>query len=768
LTGRFGSCHNPRIQVESNRGTRDSSEVSVSDRLDTWKEVASHLRRSVRTVQRWERDEGLPVHRHHHDKQGSIYAFKPELDEWWTARGAALDHAADSLGPETPEIAATDRAGPRAGVLPFRIRRAVVGLTLAAVSIAAVVFVAARSGSEPTVAAHGEPHRILIASFENHTTEGELDARLHDTLQDELGAHRLANVVPADQTASFLRLMRKPANTMIDGTIAREISLRDGGIDAYVVGAVDRLGSQYVATIRFSTPAEAVVVTSFSARAETAGQLLEDVRRQLRSRRREIDTALPHDSRSAALPRVTTSSFRALELYSEAVTLMDHVPIKTDPAFELLMEAVRLDPEFASAHILAAWSMYNAKRPQSMQMPHAERAYNLADTTSDAERYFILGSYYQLTMEVEKAIASYEALLRLDATHYWALGNLGRLYRAVERHDDASELHARRVVIRPKQFWGNFRLAEAMVLRGDLEGSEEYAVRAAAQISETDPQDMQSRRSWLAILPACKAWLRDDIRGALRAVEELELTLPSRQGADRQAMLTSIAYMYLALGRRAAAEHMLRELAHAGDRLYHLAMVGAHFGDQRSIREYFESNPEPTSPWAAFHGLPAIDRRWFSQADAVMRQWTTNLEAADQVLVRGQLALMRGATSEAIKLLNESIAMREDRSGAPALSAKFGVARAFSLRDDSRQAIRLLEEASRNRFSGCLWPTASAHLWIQFRAELADIYRSVGRDAAAVEIESHLRALLAFADEHHPVFRRLKHRLPRGAVDARN
>ena len=32
----------------------------LSDRLDTWKEVACHLRRSVRTVQRWERQE-----RHH-------------------------------------------------------------------------------------------------------------------------------------------------------------------------------------------------------------------------------------------------------------------------------------------------------------------------------------------------------------------------------------------------------------------------------------------------------------------------------------------------------------------------------------------------------------------------------------------------------------------------------------------------------------------------------------------------------------------------------
>lgn len=36
----------------------------VSDRLDSWKEIAVYLDRALRTVQRWEKDHGLPVHRH--------------------------------------------------------------------------------------------------------------------------------------------------------------------------------------------------------------------------------------------------------------------------------------------------------------------------------------------------------------------------------------------------------------------------------------------------------------------------------------------------------------------------------------------------------------------------------------------------------------------------------------------------------------------------------------------------------------------------------
>lgn len=52
-------------------------------RLDSWKAIAAHVQRDVTTVRRWEKREGLPVHRHVHDKLGSVYAYPEEIDEWW-------------------------------------------------------------------------------------------------------------------------------------------------------------------------------------------------------------------------------------------------------------------------------------------------------------------------------------------------------------------------------------------------------------------------------------------------------------------------------------------------------------------------------------------------------------------------------------------------------------------------------------------------------------------------------------------------------------
>ena len=56
------------------------------DRLDSWKEIAAYLNRDVTTVQRWEKREGMPVHRHLHDRMGSVYAFRSELDAWARTR----------------------------------------------------------------------------------------------------------------------------------------------------------------------------------------------------------------------------------------------------------------------------------------------------------------------------------------------------------------------------------------------------------------------------------------------------------------------------------------------------------------------------------------------------------------------------------------------------------------------------------------------------------------------------------------------------------
>ena len=56
------------------------------ERLESWKEIGTYLQRDVRTLRRWEKEEGLPIHRHSHKSRSSVYAFVTEIDAWRASR----------------------------------------------------------------------------------------------------------------------------------------------------------------------------------------------------------------------------------------------------------------------------------------------------------------------------------------------------------------------------------------------------------------------------------------------------------------------------------------------------------------------------------------------------------------------------------------------------------------------------------------------------------------------------------------------------------
>lgn len=51
-------------------------------RLTSWKEISAYLGRDVRTVARWERERGLPVHRLPGGRGSTVFAWSDEIDAW--------------------------------------------------------------------------------------------------------------------------------------------------------------------------------------------------------------------------------------------------------------------------------------------------------------------------------------------------------------------------------------------------------------------------------------------------------------------------------------------------------------------------------------------------------------------------------------------------------------------------------------------------------------------------------------------------------------
>jgi len=123
----------------------------ANDRLDSWKEIAAYLKKEVRTVQRWEKNLGLPVRRLTQGKQGTVFAYKSDLDTWWQESQSKIETeeeksetGADSsgsnvavLGPVAPSSETTVRDDTKPGRWPrlavwFALPAIVVTVTLIA------------------------------------------------------------------------------------------------------------------------------------------------------------------------------------------------------------------------------------------------------------------------------------------------------------------------------------------------------------------------------------------------------------------------------------------------------------------------------------------------------------------------------------------------------------------------------------------------------------------------------------------------------------
>src|SRR5512144_553388 len=90
----------PESPMDKSPAGEASTPLPPAGRLDSWKDIATYLNRDVTTVQRWEKREGMPVHRHLHDKIGSVYAFPTELDAWARGRRPRESQGSGTSGPQ--------------------------------------------------------------------------------------------------------------------------------------------------------------------------------------------------------------------------------------------------------------------------------------------------------------------------------------------------------------------------------------------------------------------------------------------------------------------------------------------------------------------------------------------------------------------------------------------------------------------------------------------------------------------------------------------
>lgn len=140
--------------------------------LTSWKEIAAYLHCSVRTVQRWEKERGLPVRRIPGER-GAVYALTAELDEWKQSGRAPLPDEEDPalLAAEARDSSVAEVAAPQGPARFNPSARRASWLSVAAVIAAIASVVLYWIGNEsPTAARHAPillgPTAMIVGGLE--------------------------------------------------------------------------------------------------------------------------------------------------------------------------------------------------------------------------------------------------------------------------------------------------------------------------------------------------------------------------------------------------------------------------------------------------------------------------------------------------------------------------------------------------------------------------------------------------------------------------
>lgn len=418
----------PGAEAEDPSSPKSAS--NPSHRLESWKEIAGYLKREVRTVQRWEKREGLPVHRHQHDERATVYAYKAELDAWWQNGRSRLEgeNGKEKRPGEGRSAAPNGQDSHLRRHWRLWLAAAAVALTVSAATIYLLKF--RRSLQLPL----GPEDSIVIANFENRTGDSIFDGTLRRGLAAQLDQSPFLHIVSDPRIARELRLMSRPVGTPLTPDLARQVCERMGGV-AVLDGSIAKIGSAYSLVLdaaNCSTGASLARSESVARDKDHVLGSLDTVATSMRSKLGESLASIRNFNKP--LRDVTTSSLEALRAY----TLGWQANLDVDPssAIPLFQRAIFLDPNFAMAYAELATACPLDKADLAVES--MKKAYALRERVSERERFYI-SSHYNLFVTGD--VVEADKINQLWAQAYprdpFALGNVSATARNLGKFDRA-------------------------------------------------------------------------------------------------------------------------------------------------------------------------------------------------------------------------------------------------------------------------------------------------------------------------------------------
>jgi len=394
--------------------------------LDSWKDIADYLNRSVKTCHRWEEELGLPIHRLDGTPRARVFAYPAELDRWLAEKLHVAEAPAEKR-----------RKGTR-------------WIWLAGGAVIAVAALAALGWKlflEKPIPAPAQVPTLAVLPFENRTGDSNWDAwkkALPDLITIDLWQSKFMEVI---KTSYLFQAVGSLAEAEKFSPEDLKKVAEKAEVDYAVTGSLNKSGDEVIINALVQNARTGDVLASLRSTCRTENDIFSSVDKLSK----EVKIALnikPREIRGdidKPVARITTISPQAFTLFSQACRVQGK--LKFDEAISPLLKAVEIDPKFGLAYRVLFICCWNVSRKEEAKK-YGEMAVRLADRIAEREReYFLNGFYSQLK---KKAI---EALKRLEKNYpydMWMV-SLSEFYASQEQWDKAIPILGKVILRFPKK-----------------------------------------------------------------------------------------------------------------------------------------------------------------------------------------------------------------------------------------------------------------------------------------------------------------------------
>ena len=556
-------------------------------RLESWGEIASYLRRDIRTVQRWEKELGLPVRRLKIGKLGSVYAYRSELDKWYQERQPQTE--AEDVEPEEKTNGETPGAeklvlspaselkpetlttAPRPPQRRWNFRSGVTAAALVVVA-AAVIYFALKLPP-----ARAEKARLFVRPFANSSGNAQQDefiAGLTDETITELGKIDPAHLGVIAPTSSKL-LAAKPVDEL-----GRQLHVQ------YVLeGGVSRSGQRVRIDARLISVSDQTQIWTQSYQEDlhdilrVQDEVATSVAKEIRTKIPAVSSNLPNPSTVKRIDPDVYDAYLKGRLYWANRDL--------SRSLQAYQQALDKEPDYtaaraglASAYLLLG-QVPNDVMPPNEAMPKAREAAKrvLQADPSNAEAHCVLANI-SVSYDWDFAVSEreYQLALRLDPNnstahewygHYLIMRN--RLPEALRETNQALDLDPVSPVF-------NSARAETFFYARDYDSSISQARRTVEQY----PNSLYAR-FWLASAYRQKQMYPQ----AIHEFDQLRTLVP-----NNPAMLMAYGHALAVSGDRDKARQVLTQLTSLGKTRYvpavYFAVLYLGLGEHDTAFQWFD------------------------------------------------------------------------------------------------------------------------------------------------------------------------------------